>query len=238
MAFCSNCGQSIERETKFCSECGEPINKNGQTDEQRKIVYDGELHKCPNCGKVLKAFEINCPTCGYELRDAKASSAVREFALKLEGIESSRESKPKRKNRLFTTNNLIESYTEISKTDEQKISLIKSFPVPNSKEDILEFMILAISNINMSIYDSSNTGFSKSEKAINDAWFSKVQQVYEKAKRICSSDDIFIEIKTLYDSCNKKIKKSKKKGIIKWILLVGWIPLLWIIIIVSSNFSA
>ncbi len=238
MAFCSNCGRSLEKGIKFCSECGEPINKNGQTDEQRKIVYDGELHKCPNCGEVLKSFEINCSTCGYELRDAKVSSAVREFALKLEKIESSRESKPKRKNRLFITNNLIESYTEISKTDEQKISLIKSFSVPNSKEDILEFMILAISNIDMSIYDSSNTSFSKSEKAINDAWVSKVQQVYEKAKRICFSDDIFTEIKTLYDSCNKKIKKAKKKGIIKSILLVGWIPLLWIIIIVAFSISA
>ena len=34
---------------------------------------------------------MNCPACGYELRDTKASGAVREFELKLEAIESKRE---------------------------------------------------------------------------------------------------------------------------------------------------
>lgn len=39
-------------------------------------------------GKVLRSFEINCPACGHGLRSEKASSAVKEFALKLEAIEA------------------------------------------------------------------------------------------------------------------------------------------------------
>lgn len=232
MAFCSNCGQELEYGIQFCPECGEPILKKEETYEQRRAIYDGELHKCPNCGELLKSFEFECSTCGYELRDNKVSSSVKEFTLKLEAIEVKREYEKTRG--IFAA---LEAQQRLSKTDEQKISLIKSFPVPNSKEDMLEFMILATSSINMRTYDFFNTNISKSEKEINAAWFSKVQQVYEKAKRIYSSDSTFAEIKALYDACNEKILESKKKGIIKWVLLVGWIPLLWIVIIVSLSIS-
>lgn len=231
MAYCVNCGTEIVPNAKFCQKCGHPTG--AQNDNStRKQEFAGKIYKCPNCGEVLKAFEINCPACGHELRGAKASSAVKEFALKLEAIESRREYEKPRG--LFAA---AEAQQRISKTDEQKISLIKSFSVPNSKEDMLEFMILATSSMNMRTYDSANTNISKSEKEINAAWFSKVQQVYEKAKRSYSTDSTFTEIKALYDSCNEEIKKSKKKGLIKWILLVGWIPLLWIILIVFLSIS-
>lgn len=87
---------------------------------------------------------------------------------------------------------------------------------------MLEFMILATSSMNMETYDSANASVSKSEKEINAAWFSKAQQVYEKAKRSYSTDGTFTEIKALYDSCNEEIRKSKKKGIIK-LGIVSWL---------------
>ena len=226
MPFCTNCGQELSTNAKFCSHCGaaaEPSNRS-----KRTSLYEGEIHKCPNCGEVLKSFEINCTACGYELRSVKASSAVKEFALKLEAIESNREYEKPRG--LFAR---AEALQRISKADEQKISLIKSFAVPNSKEDILEFMILATSSINLNAYDTTNTYVSKSDKELNAAWLSKVQQVYEKAKRSYSTDNIIVEINRLYEKCQASIKKKKKKVFIKWVLMVGWIPLGWIIIIAA-----
>lgn len=254
MQFCPYCGTKLDKGARFCKNCGESViqvrehtgetvfNQEAKTETktskeewvsegpttQRKTVYDGELHKCPNCGEILKAFELNCPACGYELRGTKVSGAVKEFALKLEAIESRREYEKPRG--LFAA---AEAQQRISKTDEQKISLIRSFSIPNSKEDMLEFMILATSNMNMSTYDSTNTYISKSEKEINAAWFSKVQQVYEKAKRSYSTDSIFLEIDALYDGCIEKIKKTKKKGIIKWIFMLGWIPAVLILVIIE-----
>ena len=201
LAFCPHCGQPITDSAKFCANCGKTVDDNNST-SQIKNTYEGDIHKCPNCGEVLKSFELNCPACGYELRVARASSAVKEFALKLEAIESRREYEKPRG--LFAA---AEAQQRVSKTDEQKISLIKSFSIPNTKEDMLEFMILATLSMNMRTYDSTNTSVSKSEKEINAAWFSKVQQVYEKAKRSYSTDSIFAEIQTLYDSCNAEIKK-------------------------------
>ena len=238
--FCPYCGTKLDDGARFCKNCGEAVSdtaeqtpKVQQTESpdgnpsERKTVYEGYIHKCPNCGEVLDSFAVNCPACGYELRGARASSAVKEFSLKLEAIESRREyEKP------LGPFAVLNAQQRVSKTDEQKISLIKSFSVPNTKEDMLEFMILATSSMNMRIYDSTNTRVSKSEKEINAAWFSKVQQVYEKAKRSYSTDSIFAEIQTLYDSCNAEIKKSKKKGVIKWGLMFGWMPVLFAVIFI------
>ena len=225
MAYCVNCGTELVGNAKFCQKCGTPTQK--KSDVERKQEFAGKLYKCPSCGEVLKSFEITCPSCGHELRGAKASSAVKEFALKLEAIESKREyEKPKG---IFAAS---EAMVRVTKTDEQKISLIKSFAVPNSKEDMLEFMILATSSMNLRAYDSTNTNTSKGEKELNEAWYSKVEQVYEKAKRTYSSDDTFAEIDALYQKCNKNIEDAKKKGIKKWILLyVGPWVLLFVVVL-------
>ena len=47
MAFCINCGQELAEGAKFCASCGNAVDasQNGAK-EQRKTVYDGELHKC------------------------------------------------------------------------------------------------------------------------------------------------------------------------------------------------
>lgn len=236
-SYCPFCRTKLDKGARFCKHCGEKIlsyqesgrkNSYNENPFERRTVYEGYIHKCPNCGQILNSFELNCPACGYELRSVKASSAVKEFALKLEAIESGREyEKPLG---FFAA---AEAQQRVSKTDEQKISLIKSFSVPNSKEDMLEFMILAASNMNMSAYDSFSSGsLSKGEKEINAAWFAKVQQVYEKAKRSHSADSTFTEIQTLYDKCKEKIKLAKKKGVVKWLLVLGWMPILLIVLII------
>lgn len=228
MAYCSKCGVKLGDGAKFCQKCGSPTQGGYTYTNQRQQEYAGKVYKCPECGEVLKSFEINCPACGFELRGTKASGAVREFARKLEAIESRREyEKP---HGLFAR---AEALQRIGKTDEQKISLIKSFAVPNTKEDMLEFMILATSSINLNAYDTTNTYVSKSEKELNAAWLSKVQQVYEKANRSYSIDDTIGEIDRLYEKCQASIKAKKKKVFIKWALMVGWIPLGWIIIIAT-----
>lgn len=47
---------------------------------------------------------------------------------------------------------------------------------------MLEFMILATSNADVKIYDSyKNSNITKSERALSEAWLSKMEQVYKKA---------------------------------------------------------
>lgn len=85
MVFCINCGQELTEGSKFCAGCGKAVSDNSST-SQRKIIYEGEIYKCPNCGDILDAYESVCETCGYERRGAKATGSVRELQLKLEEL--------------------------------------------------------------------------------------------------------------------------------------------------------
>ena len=85
-----NCGQQLPEGAKFCSGCGTAMGKVKTETTQRKTVYEGELHKCPNCGDIIDAYELVCKSCGYEFRDRQASKAVRELAAKIQEIEETR----------------------------------------------------------------------------------------------------------------------------------------------------
>ena len=86
MAFCTNCGQQVADGAKFCANCGTPITQSN-TKTERKTVFDGEIHKCSHCGEVLKAFETVCPSCKFEIRGTKSSSAVSELVKKIEELD-------------------------------------------------------------------------------------------------------------------------------------------------------
>ena len=169
MIFCSNCGKSLVKNAKFCSECGSNIEESKQI--ERKISYDGEILKCPQCGEVLKSFESTCPACSHELRNLKSSSAVQELSQKLDHIEC------ERKRPTFGMALLNKLGNKIDSTDERKISLITNFPVPNTKEDIREFLIMASANKKA----FNNT---PKEMALAKAWKNKYKQVKKKASLV------------------------------------------------------
>ncbi len=236
MAFCINCGQQLADGAKFCSGCGTAVNETNQS-TQRKAIYDGEIHKCPNCGEVLNSFVSNCPACGYELRGAKNSNAVQEFALKLEQIENSRNNKG---NAFSGLKNKVNKFGSVDSVDEQKISLIRSFSIPNTREDIYEFMILAASNIDLKLYGMAyhSSQFQgmlvASQRAVSDAWLAKFEQAYQKAQLLFTDCQELLSINELYVQKMKEMQKKKRElplfvvgmvGSMVLILLIIWIPL-------------
>ena len=168
MAFCINCGQELAEGAKFCANCGKAVSNNSTT--QRKTVYDGELHKCPNCGELLNSFVTNCPSCGYELRSVKTNSPVEALAKKIEKAASL----------------------------DEKIELIANFYIPNTKEDIYDFFILAVSNLEDNWYDT------------DDAWRAKLEQAYHKAKLTFGNTPEFAYLEQLYTKTRKKITKRER----------------------------
>lgn len=87
--------------------------------ETRQPEFIGTIKKCPNCGQALKSFQAKCPACGHEITGIGANVSVKEF---------------------FDTYN--------KETDKaRQLELIGLYPVPNTKEDILEFAMLASQQI-------------------------------------------------------------------------------------------
>lgn len=175
MAYCEKCGHELNPNAKFCYKCGAVV-KETTIHSERKTVYEGTIHKCPNCGEVLNSFISNCPSCGYEIRDALGSEAIQKFATKLYSVENRQE----------------------------KITIIRNFPIPNTKEDILEFMILASTNV------GDNT-----ESDISSAWKSKTDQAYHKAQIIIKDEKEFAKIEKLYSEVGEKITKQKRSAMVK-----------------------
>lgn len=243
--FCSYCGTKLDQGARFCKECGtaviQAVQSNSefnttnepayetfshQSNKERKSVYEGKLHKCPNCGELLDSFKSHCPSCGYEIRDAQSSSSVRELILKLEKIEAQKmphiEEKKSVMKMVFgkdlkTDDEVKEAQKRFDEHKrQQKANLIINFTVPNTKEDILEFMILASSNINV-------------KKGLDDevtkAWLSKLEQVYEKAKLLMGNTPAFGQIKYVYDKKKTELKNRKFKGLAIASFIVGGIIL-------------
>lgn len=197
MAYCTNCGQQLPEDAKYCSNCGTAAGKVKATAAQRKTVYDGELHKCPNCGEVLKSFEVVCSSCGCELRDIYAPSSVRAFAEKMEVLQQ---------NGSLTDKDII-------------INHIRTFPVPNTKEDLFEFIILAGVNIRENRYDDD---LPKYKQEISDAWKAKFEQAYRKAKIAFKDDTSFREIEDLYrEKMGEQKQAKRKKRVMVALLIIG-----------------
>lgn len=168
--FCFHCGMKLDDDSKFCKNCGQKVNDDIQVSEQlanqsfmensteRKTIYDGSVHKCSNCGEIIGSFVTICPSCGQEIRGVSSISSAHELSVKLERISAKMPIAEEKKSIMkmvfgkdFTSgsdaNGALSNFEK--QKEEEKASLIINFTVPNSKEDIMEFMILAASNINV-----------------------------------------------------------------------------------------
>ncbi len=172
------------------------------TSEKRHQEYDGTVHKCPHCGETLGSFLGKCPSCGLEARGLEASSSLNEFAVKLGAADSV----------------------------EERISLIQAFPIPNSREDIFEFLILASSNIEFDTFNAlKSNGFSSDDKKLSKAWATKFEQVYAKATLVLRADEHFGYVEQLHQQISRKICFAKRgflRFLIVWLAaMAGFISL-------------
>ena len=174
--FCSNCGEKHQADFKFCNNCGSELvelcpdesTAKQENKKEQSKPHKSDIQKCPSCGEILNSFIATCPSCGYELRDFSVS--VQKLYEKLESVSSVNE----------------------------KAMLIRNYPVPNTKEDILEFMILASANVKGNM-----------DKSIFDAWISKIEQTYNKAKLVLQNDSCFQQIEEIYKKTQINIAKGK-----------------------------
>ena len=98
-------------------------------DKKKKEAY-GRV--CPNCGKQVNSMTLKCD-CGYEFTNNAVRSSVQILADKIEKIK-----------------NRYSDIKDDNKRDDVRtkeiVDAITIYPVPNTKEDIIEFCAMAISN--------------------------------------------------------------------------------------------
>ena len=140
--------------------------------------------------------------------------SVNVFATELAKIETERvDSKSKGISGLFDGTDYAQAYG--SKYLDKKVSFIQSFPIPNTTEEIVEFILLAMGNIDNNYghkkYENSRAGtvggLYYSEVKMATTWIGKLEQAYNKAKLLFPDDPLFPKIKELYEKKMRELDR-------------------------------
>ena len=195
----------------------------------------GDIRKCPACGAIAESFSTRCQDCGTEFRNIEVSHNITKFFEKLEDVENHR------KEDLFKNKddgsigvgtilkwlfffwilvpikfiNLLISHSKAatwSTTDAKKEELIMNFPVPNSREEIFEFLNLALSKINKISYMNLSTEKGKYTSAWNEIWLKKIDQINVKAGLSMKNDKKnYAELQILVNDAKARIKANQQR---------------------------
>lgn len=119
-------------------------------EDERQTIIDQKKKEafgrvCPNCGKQVPPLTLKCD-CGYEFTSQNKVSSVQILMEKIETITGEEIN-------VGGSEFFLKQFTGKSKEDirdkrrtDKIYNLISVFPVPNTKEDIIEFLSLAASN--------------------------------------------------------------------------------------------
>jgi hypothetical protein len=136
----------------------------------------GDVKKCPGCGAIVQSFQTKCSDCGHEFSNIGANASIGKLFEMINSCENERESSGIIG--IFTN-----AYGGTDKTTEKKKSIISGFPIPNTKDDILEFLSTAIPNAKQKgNHFTRNNPENKSHNDLASTWKSKCEQIVMKAK--------------------------------------------------------
>lgn len=183
--FCVSCGKKLNADSNFCSFCGKPVLKNNQSQNKRQQEFVGKVYKCPNCGCVISETTAICPSCGMKISLEKDRKAFNEFQAEISKLEYQ-----------YKDSSLLGAFKELGGIFVGRknpiVPLIKNYPIPDSVDVMVEFVIYA----NMCIENTTNGDEQY-------AWYSKIKQTYIKAKISFPNEPEFKKIEKIYFS-NKK----------------------------------
>lgn len=201
----------------------------------RKQEFVGIIRKCPNCGAELPGMVAICPQCGHEITGVRANVSVREF---------------------------FDNYQK-EQDEKRKLDMINNYPIPNTKEDLLEFALLAGQQVKAELsarlgrigFMNGNINgtkqvvgnpFSKkfSEKFNNvntyaedflGAWESKLDQVHQKSEIVLAGDSSALsQINKIFsDISNLKTRFENKKEKVKKINIA--VIIIFVVLSIGSS---
>lgn len=190
----------------------------------------GDVRKCPVCGAMVPALTATCPECGYEFSGVDANLSSQKLADKLITAEKECEiekqkelekfkpsawsSEEKAREVRIEKGRLEDKYKKIAQ--ERKKTIIETFPIPNTKSDLFEFITALLPKIG--------------DRQLGKAYRAKVEECILKANTLFPNDSTFAKIT---NQAQLDIKKHKQRKLIiilsiicAAILGIG-IPTLW-----------
>ncbi len=209
MAFCGKCGTKLVDDALYCHMCG---SMSVNHPEKQGKSNESDTQKCPDCGAIIGRLDVACRFCGRQIVARNTANSLKEFAEGLSRIDSEAPAQVKVYNTM-TGPVAVDSFKRGesiwgSKVLDKKISFIMSYPIPNTIEEIVEFVLLTISNIDVQYgnkkYDNpkySKPGYEDySSVILSQTWIKKLEQAYIKAQVLFPDEPVFNRLKNIYES--------------------------------------
>lgn len=147
-------------------------NEQVQMKAQEKKEAIGPV--CPKCGKQVPPMTLKCE-CGYEFTKAEANTSVQLLVEKIDIIN-------------------LEAYLSRAEREEKIREAIEMFPVPNTKEDILEFLSMGASSLQDKIpFLNTYNGRVILYSVLTGGWFYIIGLFTGWLKKLEDSDDVMKE---------------------------------------------
>lgn len=178
------------------------MQQSTQTTAAPKSDKFGDVKKCPACGAIVQSLQAVCSDCGHEFRNIDSVNSIKEFFRDYQKIEQSVTVKK--------TGGLMGMIVDDSEGNRlkqvfsKKKEFIMHFPIPNSKEDILEFLMMAVPLAKPA--KKGGLGFMKKFSAnfgddehknwnhkVAEVWIQKCEQIIMKAKFSMKEDKKTLE---------------------------------------------
>lgn len=152
---------------------------------QQKSNKEGVLKKCPSCGAPVQTFRTKCSECDHEFRNIESEKSIQELFSILQLIETEENNRPRRSLNARLVGDQYEKAEAITRRQAQTIS---SFPFPNSKQSILEFLAMALPQTKVRVPLIRTDPFDKHKYTLKKAWLSKCEQIIIKARFVFQDD--------------------------------------------------
>jgi len=168
------------------------LSHSSQSSKENTSDKAGDIKKCPSCGAPVASFTTKCTDCGFEFRNTEASNSAQsifEFLQKAatQAVDEYERNPPK-----WFEQNLAKEFAISKRIAEKQAIIISSFPIPNSKEDILDFLSLASAEAKAKLPFVMNKSIS-APHILKNAWISKCSQVISKARFSMKNDKKTLE---------------------------------------------
>jgi hypothetical protein len=147
----------------------------------------GDVKKCPACGAMIQSFQTKCSDCGHEFSNIEANASIDKLFKMLNDAEDMRKEDSSSSNPLSAMGSMMAKQMTSSfgpgKVDKKKMEIISNFPIPTTKNDILEFLSLAVPKAKQKgNFLTKNNPENKTHNEFVPVWKTKCEQIIMKAK--------------------------------------------------------
>ena len=158
----------------------------------------GDVKKCPSCGAMIETYTTRCPDCGFEFRGVEANVSIQKlFHMLNEVDENVHRLQMEKREKRTTLGRFLADLDDWDDTGDnndavlaKKKEIINLFPIPTTKDDILEFLVQAVPLARKpGLFSQDETA-----KEMYPVWRAKCEQIIMKAKFSMRDDKQTLEM--------------------------------------------